>query len=99
MNISENVKGIFTSLLEQLGMAVWIEIVTESPRCTYYFGPFGSTAEAEEEQPGYIEDLRLEGATGIVALIKRCKPDDLTIFDESIDMERERTPSLSGHSY
>ncbi len=99
MNISENVKGIFTSLLEQFGMAVWVEIITASPRCTYYFGPFGSTAEAEEAQSGYIEDLRSEGATGIVVLIKRCKPDNLTIFDESIDMEKERTPSLSGHSH
>ncbi|MEI6064995.1 MAG: DUF1816 domain-containing protein, partial [Pseudanabaena sp. ELA748] len=39
-------KNVFTSVLEKLGLAVWVEIVTDAPRCTYYFGPFISEANA-----------------------------------------------------
>lgn len=99
MNLTDNVKEIYTSFLEQLGKAVWIEVVTEDPQCTYYFGPFTSFAEAEEAKLGYLEDLDREGAKRINAVIKRCKPERLTIFDESIDTRINRTPSLSGQTY
>ncbi|NJM84817.1 MAG: DUF1816 domain-containing protein [Leptolyngbyaceae cyanobacterium RM2_2_21] len=63
----------------------WIEIVTQTPKCTYYFGPFTSEAEANIAKTGYIEDLEQEGAAQIVATIQRCnRPDELTI-DESVD--------------
>jgi hypothetical protein len=74
-----------TSVLEFIGLAWWVEITTDSPRCVYYFGPFLSSQEAETEQPGYVEDLKQEGAQGIVVTIKRCKPTQLTIFDDEID--------------
>lgn len=68
--------------LERLGLAYWVEIKTDYPRCTYYFGPFWSNVEAEADRSGYLEDLQAEGAQGIKCEIKRCKPSSLTIFDE-----------------
>ncbi len=66
----------------------WVEIVTDSPRCTYYFGPFDTDKEASSNTPGYIEDLKSEGAQRISIRIKQCQPSDLTIceseFSESI---------------
>lgn len=76
-------KELWTNVLNAFGKAWWVEIVTESPRCTYYFGPFASSTEAESAKSGYIEDLEQEGAQGIKLAIKRCKPEKLTIFDEA----------------
>lgn len=75
-------KEMLTKVLQFLGLAFWVEIVTENPRCTYYFGPFLNEKEAYAAKDGYIEDLEAEGAQGIGVAIKRCKPSDLTIFDE-----------------
>ena len=38
----------------------WVEIVTDLPRCTYYFGPFDTDKEASSNIPGYVEDLESE---------------------------------------
>jgi hypothetical protein len=83
-------KNIFTSILETFGWAVWIEIATDSPRCTYYFGPFASASDAESAKYGYIEDLESEGSKGLVVMIKRCKPEKLTVYDESLDFKLDR---------
>jgi len=40
MNLSEMLKEPVVSVLEQLKLALWVEVVTEQPQCTYYFGPF-----------------------------------------------------------
>ncbi|MCY7332319.1 MAG: DUF1816 domain-containing protein [Pseudanabaena sp. CAN_BIN31] len=89
-------KNIFTSILETLGLAVWIEIVTDSPRCTYYFGPFVSESEANIAKIGYIEDLEVEGSKGLAVMVKRCKPEILTIYDDSLDFKLDRFPAFSG---
>ncbi|NJK35218.1 MAG: DUF1816 domain-containing protein [Oscillatoriales cyanobacterium SM2_2_1] len=83
-------REILTSFLEKIGRAAWIEIVTEHPRCTYYFGPFFDESEAAAAQDGFVEDLESEGATGIVCVIKRCNPEELTIYDEIADVRVER---------
>jgi hypothetical protein len=83
MGLADNFKDMFALLLEQLGIAVWIEVVTDTPRCTYYFGPFSSFAEAEAAIPGYKEDLEAEGAIVVGLVTRRCKPDKLTIYDET----------------
>jgi Domain of unknown function (DUF1816) len=57
----------------------WVEVQTSVPRCTYYFGPFDNHEEARESREGYVQDLRQEGARDIVALVKQCQPDRLTI--------------------
>ena len=75
-------KEFMIKILQFLGLAFWVEIVTETPRCTYYFGPFLNELEATQAQTGYIEDLENEAAQGITVKIKRCKPSNLTIFDE-----------------
>jgi hypothetical protein len=72
-------KEFLISLLERFGLAYWVEIKTDYPRCTYYFGPFLAKDEAEVAQAGYEEDLKTEGAQGIKLQIKRCKPEDLTM--------------------
>jgi hypothetical protein len=76
-------KELWTNLLHTLGQAWWVEISTENPHCTYYFGPFSSDGEAESERAGYVEDLEKEGAQGIKVTIKRCKPSQLTIGDDT----------------
>lgn len=75
-------KEILIKILDFLGLALWVEIVTDNPRCTYYFGPFLSVQEAQTAKSGYIEDLENEGASSICVNLKRCKPTNLTIFDE-----------------
>lgn len=91
-------KNIFTSILETFGLAVWVEIVTDSPRCTYYFGPFINEAEAEAVKGGYIEDLEAEGSKGLAVSVKRCKPENLTIYDDSLDFKFDRFPAFSGQT-
>jgi Domain of unknown function (DUF1816) len=83
-------KEISINILTFLGLAWWVEIVTESPNCTYYFGPFASAREAKLAQHGYVEDLEQEGAKNIQVDVKRCKPERLTIFDDSTDPKLEQ---------
>lgn len=90
-------KDVLLKVFSLLGLAFWVEIITDSPRCTYYFGPFLSDQEALAAKGGYIEDLESEGTQGIHVNIKRCKPTNLTIFDElGEQIDRETMPTLSG---
>ena len=57
----------------------WVEIQTDNPQCTYYFGPFETAEEARALQDGYLEDLRQEQARIITVEIKQCQPKELTI--------------------
>ena len=75
-------KELLIRLLDLIGLACWLEITTDNPRCTYYFGPFLHRKDAEIAKNGYLEDLSEEGAQGIKVKIKRFKPTELTIFDE-----------------
>jgi len=92
-------KEVLTNSLQFLGLAFWVEIVTDDPQCTYYFGPFSSKQEAESAQGGYIEDLENEGAQGISVNVMRCKPTNLTIFDEESEKSRvsAKIPVFSGN--
>lgn len=74
-----NIQDIWSSALHLMGQAWWVEINTDRPHCTYYFGPFTTAVEADEAKAGYIEDLEAESAQGIQVAIKRCKPSQLTI--------------------
>jgi hypothetical protein len=90
-------KEVLLKIFHFFGLAFWVEIVTDNPRCTYYFGPFFSDKEAYAAKKGYMEDLENEGAQGISVSIKRCKPSNLTIFDElGEQIERGKMPTLSG---
>jgi hypothetical protein len=80
-----------------LGLAWWVEVITQNPSCTYYFGPFLSSAEASEASNGYIEDLEIEGAQGIIVNVKRCKPNVLTIAEDLGEwIDRKVKPVFSG---
>ena len=90
--------GLFNKLANvanALGVAWWVEVETATPHCRYYFGPFLSADEAERSKHGYVDDLEQEGAQGIVATIKRCKPEKLTVFEEG----QSPSASLSGQLY
>lgn len=88
---------MLSKIIEFLGLAFWVEIVTDNPKCTYYFGPFMGAKEAEAAKSGYIEDLENEGAQGISVTVKRCKPSNLTIFDEDLgeSINSNLMPTLS----
>jgi hypothetical protein len=75
-------KELFISVFDAIGLAHWVEIVTDNPRCTYYFGPFLFKSDAEAEKMGYVEDLQGEGARIVSLSVKKCQPSNLTIFDE-----------------
>ena len=86
-------KNLILNITDALGLAVWVEITTANPKCTYFFGPFAGTQEAEVAKAGYVEDLLGEDARIISIEIKRCKPKELTILDD-----REETTSLKQFS-
>ena len=60
----------------------WLKIDTQTPCCTYYFGPFDHAKEAQQTQPGFVEDLNKEGATDIMVLVSQCDPQNLTFCEE-----------------
>ena len=83
MKLAQRIEEVFTSELEKLGLACWVEITTANPKCTYYFGPFMNISEAETAQVGYIEDLQQEGSESISVRVKRCQPAEHTIVSDS----------------
>jgi hypothetical protein len=75
-------KELLIRILDIFGLAWWIEIVTEVPRCTYYFGPFLNVKDAQSSQVGYLEDIQNENAIGISVKLGRFKPHNLTVFED-----------------
>ncbi|MCC5621318.1 DUF1816 domain-containing protein [Nostoc sp. CHAB 5715] len=95
--IWHNLKEVLINTFDFIGLAWWVEIVTQNPRCTYYFGPFLSSSDAKLSSIGYIEDLEIEGAQGISVNIKRCKPNTLTIAEDLGErFDRKVKPVFSG---
>ncbi len=78
-------KKILTELFKSIVQQYWIEIVTDKPICTYYFGPFLTRKEANLAQSGFIEDLETENAKVTKVETKRCQPQELTIVSPSND--------------
>ena len=96
MRFWDIVKEVLVDLFHSFGWAWWVQIVTQTPRCTYYFGPFLSVKEAKAATLGYIEDLEQEGSQGIAVDVKRCKPDALTICDDLGEkIKPKKTPVFS----
>lgn len=91
----KKIKDLLLSIFEFFGWAWWVEIVTENPRCTYYFGPFIRRNDAESATVGYVEDLEVEGAQKINVVVKRCKPNNLTVFEDRGDWSYRPQPSFS----
>ncbi|NER83653.1 MAG: DUF1816 domain-containing protein [Leptolyngbya sp. SIO1D8] len=94
-------KNIFNRIFDSFfgdGQAWWIEIKTGEPVCTYYFGPFEMSEEADIAKKGYVEDLEHEGAKEVQATVMRCNPPkQLTVYDDHIDDSAPKPkPALSG---
>ncbi len=79
VDMSRDMSSRMAEVFHRLGLAWWVEVKTQTPPCTYYFGPFISAKDAETALPGYIQDLESEQAQGIVTTVKRCKPKQLTM--------------------
>ncbi len=93
----DNVKELLINALNNIGLAWWVEIVTQNPHCTYYFGPFLNAADAKSAIKGYVDDLEQEGAQGIAIDVKRCKPNVLTIAEDLGEkIDRKVKPVFSG---
>jgi len=95
MTFLDNTEDFFTSLLKKLGMASWLEIITDNPQCIYYFGPFLSMEDAELAQAGYLADLEEEKAQIVSVEIKRCQPENLTVCKEELPDDWQNTISPS----
>lgn len=78
--LSTEIEARLASQLEPLGLAYWVEVVTDTPHCLYYFGPFATRRQAKLSEPGYLEDLEQEGAHVLLTKIQRCRPHALTVF-------------------
>jgi hypothetical protein len=53
--------------------------------------------EANKASIGYIEDLEIEGAQGIIVNVERCKPSVLTIAEDLGEwIDRKVKPVFSG---
>lgn len=92
-----NNNEFFTSYLQKMRTAWWIEIVTEQPKFTYYFGPFASVAEARISQVDYIKDLEAD-AQVIDVTIKSGWPSELRIPENELrqSLESQRPSAISG---
>ncbi|MEG3847371.1 DUF1816 domain-containing protein [Microcoleus sp. herbarium19] len=65
------------------GREWWVEVDTDSPKRTYYFGPYDSKDEASNSTNSYIQDLEKKGAKNISINFKQGRqPSQLTASDE-----------------
>ena len=78
-------KKILTEFFKNIVQQYWIEVITDKPICTYYFGPFFTRKGANLAQSGFIEDLETENAEITKVEVKRCQPQELTIFSSLND--------------
>jgi hypothetical protein len=79
MKVLEAAEVVVVPGLEHVEFSWWVEIVTDAPRCIYYFGPFSHAQTAKTHIGGYMEDLLQEGAEICSIEIKQCQPGELTI--------------------
>ena len=64
----------------KLGLAWWAKVETESPKTTYWYGPFLTKTSLEENLGSFIQDLNEEGFSKIKHSVIRCnKEEPLTI--------------------
>ncbi|MEG4172919.1 MULTISPECIES: DUF1816 domain-containing protein [unclassified Microcoleus] len=62
----------------------WVEVDTDSPKGTYYFGPYDSRQEASDNSNNYIRDLENKGSKKISINIKQgSQPTQLRASEES----------------
>ena len=60
----------------KLGLAWWAKIETVNPNVTYWFGPFLTKQNLEDNIISFIKDLSDEGSTDIKHSLVRCKKEE-----------------------
>ena len=60
----------------KLGLAWWAKIETQNPNATYWYGPFLSKRNLEDNILSFIKDLTDEGSTDIKHSLVRCKKEE-----------------------
>ena len=82
---------VFYHLNQPYNRDWWLKITTAGPRCIYYFGPFQSQEEANEQVAGYRSDLESEKARVVqVKLNQQLPPAQLTFSpDETLGFSEE----------
>ena len=60
----------------KLGLAWWAKIETLNPNATYWYGPFLSKRNLEDNILSFIKDLSDEGSTDIKHSLVRCKKEE-----------------------
>jgi carboxylesterase type B len=69
----------------------WIKIITQSPACTYYFGPFDSRQEAQVNQNDYLQDLQAEAAqVTSTQILQQSPPQQLTVCEDESEFSGVR---------
>ena len=76
-------------VLKQLKMPWWIKIHTIIPCVTYFFGPFDSLEEAEQNHWDYMEDLIAEKAFGMTFEFQKAQPNALTLIDSPLELKQD----------
>lgn len=62
----------------------WVEVDTDSPKRTYFFGPYDSREEASNQTTSYIRNLEKKGAQKISINIKQGRqPTELRASEDS----------------
>ncbi|MDB9510989.1 DUF1816 domain-containing protein [Kamptonema animale CS-326] len=96
--LPETISQLSEDFLESLGLALWIEIITLSPHCIYYFGPFASKKDARIAIPGYLKNLEQKKAQVSTINVKRGKPIQLTILGTDLE-EYNKSQSAQSHYF
>jgi len=60
----------------KLGLAWWAKIETVNPNATYWFGPFLTKRNLEDNIFSFIKDLSDEGSKDIKHSLVRCKKEE-----------------------
>ena len=60
----------------KLGLAWWAKIETETPSVTYWYGPFLTKRNLNENLKIFLDDLSQEGSKGIKHSIVRCNKEE-----------------------
>ena len=60
----------------KLGLAWWAKIETLNPNATYWYGPFLSKRNLEDNMFYFIKDLSDEGFKNIKHTLVRCKKEE-----------------------
>ncbi|MBW4622917.1 MAG: DUF1816 domain-containing protein [Cyanosarcina radialis HA8281-LM2] len=85
MEIKKTAENLLLPVLEGLGLAWWLKVITRSPSCVYYFGPFMTAKQVELYQAGYLEDLEQEQAQIESVAIEQCQPKFLTSCEDGLE--------------